>query len=92
MYLGGLSLINANAPSDRRGGVLSALYLAAFATQAVVVLLLGATATTWGLGLAVDLGAVAIAVLSVCTIASPLDQQISTPKPVLRKVQRASCW
>jgi hypothetical protein len=68
MYLGGLSLINANAPADRRGGVLSALYLVAFAMQAVIVLLLGATATAWGLGPAVDLGAVAIAVLSICTI------------------------
>jgi MFS family permease len=68
MYLGGLSSINASAPADRRGGVLSALYLVAFAMQAAIVLLLGATATTWGLGLAVDLGAVAIAVLSICTI------------------------
>ena len=68
MYLGGLGLINANAPADRRGGVLSALYSVAFAMQAIIVLLLGATATTWGLGLAVDLGALAIAVLSICTI------------------------
>ena len=68
MYSGGLSLINANAPADRRGGVLSALYLVAFAMQAVIVLLLGAAATTWGLGRAVDLGAVAIAVLGICTI------------------------
>jgi MFS family permease len=68
MYSGGLGLINASAPADRRGGVLSALYLVAFAMQAVIVLLLGAAATRWGLGVAVDLGAVAIAVLSICTI------------------------
>ena len=74
MYSGGLSLINANAPADRRGGVLSALYLVAFAMQAVIVLLLGATATTWGLGVAVDLGAVAIAVLSICTIGLAVDR------------------
>ena len=86
MYLGGLSLINANAPADRRGGVLSALYSVAFATQAAVVLLLGAIATRWGLGLAVDLGAVAIAVLSICavgvavSIGRPLPQE-----PVLQK-------
>ena len=74
MYSGGLSLINANAPADRRGGVLSALYLVAFAMQAVIVLLLGATAMTWGLGVAVDLGAVAIAVLSICTIGLAVDR------------------
>ena len=86
MYLGGLSLINANAPADRRGGVLSALYSVAFATQATVVLLLGATATTWGLGLAVDLGAVAIAVLSICTIGLALSIGEPVPRePVLQK-------
>jgi hypothetical protein len=74
MYSGGLGLINANVPGDRRGGVLSALYLVAFAMQAVIVLLLGAAATTWGLGVAVDLGAVAIAVLSICTIGLAVNQ------------------
>jgi MFS family permease len=74
MYSGGLSLINANAPADRRGGVLSALYLVAFAMQAIIVLLLGAAATRWGLGVAVDLGAVAIAVLSICTIGLAVDR------------------
>src|SRR6202163_377711 len=85
MYLGGLGLINANAPADRRGGVLSALYSVAFTMQAVVVLLLGATATTWGLGLAVDLGAVAIAVLSICTIGLALSLKGPVPRePVLQ--------
>ena len=86
MYLGGLGLINANAPADRRGGVLSALYSVAFAMQAIIVLLLGATATTWGLGLAVDLGAVAIAVLSICTIGLALSIKGPVPRePVLQK-------
>jgi len=94
MYSGGLSLINANAPADRRGGVLSALYLAAFATQAVIVLLLGAAATTWGLGLAVDLGAVAIAVLSVCTIGLAVSVRRPPPRePVLREEATSPpCW
>src|SRR6266478_8313027 len=86
MYLGGLSLISGNAPADRRAGVLSALYSVAFAMQAITVLLLGATATTWGLGLAVDLGAVAIAVLSICTVG--LAFSIKAPvsrEPVLQK-------
>ena len=68
MYLGALSLTNANAPADRRGGVLSALYFVAFAMQAVIVLLLGAAANAWGLNVAVDLGAIVIAVLSICAI------------------------
>jgi MFS family permease len=85
MYLGGLGLINANAPGDRRGGVLSALYSVAFATQATVVLLLGATATTWGLGLAVDLGAVAIAVLSICTISLALSIKGPVPREPVRQ-------
>jgi len=86
MYLGGLSLINASAPADRRGGVLSVLYSVAFATQAIIVLLLGATATTWGLGLAVDLGGAPIAVLSICTIGLALSIQGPVPRePVLQK-------
>src|SRR6202140_770433 len=86
MYLGGLGLINANAPADRRGGVLSALYSVAFAMQAIIVLLLGATATAWGLGLAVDLGAVAIAALSICTIGLALSIKGPVPRePVLQK-------
>jgi MFS family permease len=86
MYLGGLSLINASTPADSRGGVLSVLYSVAFATQAIIALLLGATATTWGLGLAVDLGAVAIAVLSICTIGLAVSIRRSLPpEPVLQK-------
>lgn len=88
MFSGGLSLINANAPADRRGGVLSALYLVAFAMQAVIALLLGATATTWGLGLAVDLGAAAIAVLSICTIGLALS--IRKPLPREEDLQKGA--
>jgi hypothetical protein len=86
MYLGGLSLINANAPADRRGGVLSALYSVAFAMQATIVLLLGATATGWGLGIAVDLSAVVIAILSICTIGLAVSIRRPVPRdPVLQK-------
>jgi MFS family permease len=93
MYLGGLSLINANAPADRRGGVLSALYSVAFAMQATIVLVLGATATKWGLGLAVDLGAIAIAVLSICTIGLALSIRRPLPREaVLQKgAMSAAC-
>jgi MFS family permease len=86
MYSGGLSLLNTNAPADRRGGVLSALYLVAFAMQAGIVLLLGAAATAWGLGIAVDFGAVAIAVLGICTIGLAVSIGRPLPRdPVLQK-------
>ena len=78
--LGGLSLINANAPADRRGGVLSALYFVAFVMQAVVVLLLGVAATPWGLNIAVDLGAVTIALLGICAIGLALSSGRRLPR------------
>jgi predicted MFS family arabinose efflux permease len=69
LFLGGLDIISGTAPVHRRGGVLSALYLLAYLSLGVVALLLGELATAYGLGLAIDLGAGAIAVLSAATIA-----------------------
>jgi hypothetical protein len=69
LYTGGLGLINAGAPAHHRAGVLSAVYLAAYLLQGLIALLIGAAATAWGLKLAIDLGAAAIAVLSVGAIA-----------------------
>lgn len=68
LFLGGLQVINNAAPTQHRSGVLSALYLLAYLSMGVVALLLGAVATMWGLGLAVNLGACIIAMLSVATI------------------------
>jgi predicted MFS family arabinose efflux permease len=68
LFLGGLNLINAAAPAQHRGGVLSALYLLAYLSLGVVALVLGEVATLWGLALAVDLGAVAIGLLSLATL------------------------
>jgi hypothetical protein len=48
--------------------VLSALYLFAYLSMGIVALGLGVVATERGLGLAVDLGAAAIAALSLGTI------------------------
>ena len=61
-------MINRAAPADRRGGVLSALYLLAYLSMAAVALGLGAVATAKGLGLAVELGTGAIAALSLATL------------------------
>ncbi len=68
LLLGGLQIVNAAAPAHHRAGVLSALYLLAYLLMGTVALLLGAAATAWGLGLAADLGAAAIAMLSLATL------------------------
>jgi predicted MFS family arabinose efflux permease len=68
LVLGGLELINSAAPADHRAGVLSALFLLAYLSMGAVALLLGAAATAWGLGLAVDFGTATIALLSLATL------------------------
>ena len=86
MSLGGLSLINANAPADHRGGVLSALYFTAFVMQALIVSPLGVAATAWGPDVAVDLGAIVIALLSVSAISPAISIGRRSPRElVLRK-------
>jgi predicted MFS family arabinose efflux permease len=77
LFLSALEVLNAVAPAHHRGGVLSALYLVAYLSMGAVAIVLGAIATACGLGLAVDLGAGAIAALSLATLvlaaASPAD-------------------
>ncbi len=68
LFLSGLEVINAAAPAQQRGGVFSALYLLAYLSMGTVALVLGAVATARGLGLAIDLGAAAIACLSLVTL------------------------
>ena len=53
---------------QHRGGVLSALYLFAYLSLGLVAFALGIVATQRGLGLAVDLGAAVITLLSLATI------------------------
>jgi MFS family permease len=69
LFLGGLKVINNATPAPHRAGTLSALYLLAYLSMGVVALLLGAVATAWGLGFAIDIGAGVIALFSVATIA-----------------------
>jgi hypothetical protein len=61
-------VINAVAPVDQRGGVLSALYLLSYLSMGVTAVFLGAVATASSLGLAVDLGAGVIVALSLATL------------------------
>ena len=67
LFLGGLALINDAVPTERRGGVLSAPYLFAYLSLGIVALVLGAVVTQRGRGLAVDLGAALITLLSLAT-------------------------
>jgi hypothetical protein len=57
-----------DAPADQRGGVLSAIYLLSYLLMGATAVVLGVVATASSLGLAVDLGAGAIAVLSLATL------------------------
>jgi predicted MFS family arabinose efflux permease len=68
LFVGGLQVISAAAPVHRRGGILSALYLLGYLSMGALALVLGAIATRWGLGLAVDLGAAAIILTNVATL------------------------
>jgi predicted MFS family arabinose efflux permease len=68
LFFGGLALINGAVATDRRGGVLSAVYLFAYLSLGIVALVLGVVATQRGLGLAVNLGAGVITLLSLATV------------------------
>lgn len=70
LFLGGLGLVNRHAPAQHRAQTLSAVYLVAYLTQGLVAVAIGLSATTIGLGSAVDLWAPIIAAL--CLVASGL--------------------
>jgi Major Facilitator Superfamily len=69
LFLGGLTLISANAPAHHRGGTLSAVYLVGYLMQGVVAISLGLVATTFGLGRALDVGAPVMAFLGLAALA-----------------------
>jgi hypothetical protein len=71
-FLGGLNLINANAPVHHRGGTISAVLVIAYFLQGAVALLLGIAAKAWGLGIAIDLGSVAIDLFGTVTVSLAL--------------------
>jgi MFS family permease len=64
-FLGGLTLINAQAPPHHRAGTLSAIYLIGYLFMGAIALTLGVVATHHGLRLAVALGAATIASMSL---------------------------
>ena len=68
LFLSGLEVINAAAPADQRGGVLSAVYLLSYLSMGATAVVLGVVATASNLALAIDLGAGVIAVLSLATL------------------------
>jgi len=87
LFLGGLQALNAAAPSERRGGTLSMLYLVAYLAMGTGASLLGVAATAWGLTVAIDLGASAIILLcgvTVVLVVSTRASCASVIKPMMR--------
>jgi MFS family permease len=86
LFVGGLQVISAAAPEDNRGGILSALYLLGYLSMGALALVLGAIATTRGLGFAVDLGAAAIILMNLATLVlakiTPLTMPHSASPPL----------
>ena len=72
LFLGGLTLINAHASPQHRAGALSAIYLIGYLLMGTTALTLGAIATRWGLGLAIEIGASGIAALALAAAALAL--------------------
>jgi hypothetical protein len=62
VFLGGLTVVSEHAPPDYRGTVTSVIFLLAYLAQGSMVAVLGAAATRFGLGIAVDAGSTAIVV------------------------------
>jgi predicted MFS family arabinose efflux permease len=83
LFAGGLRLIDVPELSRHRGAVFSALYLVGYLSMAALALVLGAVATAWGLGFAIDLGATAITIVSLVTLVLT-----ATPRPDAPKIER----
>ncbi|MBC9881504.1 MFS transporter [Bradyrhizobium sp. INPA01-394B] len=67
LFLGALTLLNAVAPVDSRGGVLSAFYLVGYLCMGFCALALGVVARAWGLPTAVAAAAIVLASLGGAT-------------------------
>jgi hypothetical protein len=79
LFVGGLQVISMAAPERNRGGILSALYLLGYLSMGALALVLGAIATTRGLGFAVDLGAAAIILMNVATLVLAMITPLTMP-------------
>jgi len=62
---GGASVTSWRCPSR---AVFSSLYLVGYLAMATLALVLGAVATAWGLGVAIELGVTAITIVSLVTL------------------------
>jgi MFS family permease len=85
LFSGGLRLIDLADSPRHRGAVFSSLYLVGYLSMAVLALVLGAVATAWGLGVAIELGAAAITVVSLVTLVLT-----ATTRPDAPKVERTT--
>jgi hypothetical protein len=79
LFVGGLQVISAAAPVAHRGAILSALYLLGYLSMGALALVLGAIATTRGLGFAVNLGAAAIILMNIATLVLATTTPSGTP-------------
>jgi predicted MFS family arabinose efflux permease len=79
LFVGGFGLVDSIGSSHHRGAVFSALYLVGYLSMAALALVLGVIATARGLRLAVDLGAAAIAIVSVATLGFAIARPRPTP-------------
>jgi MFS family permease len=68
LFLGGLGLINANAPAHHRAGTLSVVYLVAYIGQGVLAVGLGLLSTSLGLQRGLDIVGPLLAALSFATL------------------------
>jgi predicted MFS family arabinose efflux permease len=68
LFFAGLAIINAVATPQHRGGIFAALYLVAYLSLGTMALVLGFIARSTSLGLAIDVGAGVIALLSLATL------------------------
>jgi len=68
LFLGGLSVISANAPAHHRAATVSAVYLVAYLFQGLIALALGAVATNTSLQVALDAAIPTIVLLSLGAI------------------------
>jgi hypothetical protein len=82
LFRSALQVINAAAPAQQRGAVLSALYLLAYLSMGIIAIILGIVATGWGLRLAIDLGAGVVALLSLATLARASAMRASACPPL----------
>ena len=80
LFVSAIEVINAAAPPTHRGAVLSALYLLAYLSMGAVALILGVVATAAGLGIAIDLGAATIAILSFASFIAAVSMRPATSR------------